>query len=110
MTTWVPAIASVLGTLGLGGVIVAAMTLRQTRRKLEAEANKSSGDAASVLTSSAISLLEPLRAQISTLSAQTATRNVYIELLRGQLRAAGLEPLGDPSDTSSVDLTRSDKT
>lgn len=70
-------ILGIFGALGLGGFGVALLTLRPSRRKLTGEATKlfeeakkQGADSAAVITSTAISLLGPMKIEITDLKSE----------------------------------------
>jgi FtsZ-binding cell division protein ZapB len=64
MTEWATAIATIVAAL-LGGGAVGWLTVRQQRRKLEAESDLTRADAASRLTGAALDVVEKLRAELN---------------------------------------------
>lgn len=84
----VAALAAALG--GLAG-LVALLTLKSTKRKLLAEADKSEADAAKVLSDTAVALLEPARLQVKSLREDLATAEAKVTALSTQLDLARAE-------------------
>jgi len=90
----------VAGSLSLGAIVVAILTLRPTRRKLTAEARKANeeaqkadADSTAVITSTAISLLGPmkteiteLRAEVDSLSTKLVNANSELDEARAIIR------------------------
>jgi len=79
-------IIGVITALGGLGATAAAFSARSTNRKLQAEAQKSGADAASVLSTTAVGLLAPMREQIVVMEGHLRSANARIQELETQVR------------------------
>jgi hypothetical protein len=80
MTANIPELVfALIGTLGGGGALIALLKLRADKRKILAEAGKTSADAAAVIQGSAVALLTPLHDEIGRLRGE-------VDELRGLVR------------------------
>ncbi|TCO57112.1 hypothetical protein [Actinocrispum wychmicini] len=86
-------VAAAGGLAGLGSLV----TVRSTKRKISADAEKTEADAVQVLSATAVSLLEPAAAQVRSLRADLAAAETKIVTLTDQLADA---------DRRIADLTR----
>jgi chromosome segregation ATPase len=85
------AVAALAAALGGVAGLAALLTLKSTKRKLLAEADKSEADAAKVLSDTAVALLEPARLQVKSLREDLATAEAKVTALSTQLDLARAE-------------------
>ena len=76
-----------LGGLGFIGTVITAIAMR---RKVRAEADKTGADAASVLTGSAMSLVEEVRADLLETQHELRALRRHVGVLEGLLRVNGI--------------------
>lgn len=103
--------AIVIGALGGSAGLVMFFTLRATKRKLLAEAGKTTAEgdktdaeAAEILARASAGMLSPFEATIASLARQLAEANTQTEELTAKLRAAN-KRIGELEDSVEV-LTR----
>lgn len=96
MTDIAASVFAAIGALGGTSALIALLKLRADKRKILAEAGKTSADAAAVIQGSAVALLQPLREEIARLSGEVTelrgkvhTLSVELETARAQLRERG---------------------
>lgn len=80
-------VLSVLGGLGFVGAIITALSLRS---KVRAEAEKTGADAASVLTGSAMSLVEAVQADLKETQQELRALRRHLGVVEGLLRVNGI--------------------
>lgn len=104
-------ITAIIAALGGSAGLVMFFTLRATKRKLLAEAGKTTAEgdktdaeAAEILARASAGMLSPFEATIASLSRQLAAANAEIEDLNRKLRAAN-KRVGELEDSVAT-LTR----
>jgi len=108
--------AIVIGALGGSAGFVMAFTLRQTKRKMLAEAGKTTAEgekteaeAVEILGRAAAGMLSPMEATIASLARQLSAANVEIEHLTSELRRAN-KRVGELEDSIDSLTKRVDST
>lgn len=84
-------LVQIIVAVGGGGLIASLITARQTKRKIANDATKSGADAASILSSSAIGLLEPMNQQIRHLEGRLSSVTSELTRVEEELRATKIE-------------------
>lgn len=80
-------VLSVLGALGLPTTVVVAITMRG---KIRAEAKKTGADTASVLTGSAMEMVNDIRADLVETQREVRALRRHVGVLEGLLRVNGV--------------------
>lgn len=82
---WSAVVVAIVAGL-LGGGIVGLFTIRQQRRKLDAEGHKTSADAASVLTGAALLMVQTAQSEVDELKSEIAALKAEVAGLKDRLK------------------------
>lgn len=97
----------VIGALGGTSALIALLKLRADKRKIFAEAGKSSADAAAVIQGSAVALLQPLHDEIGRLRGEVTELRGQVRTLTAELEAARAEQGGRGAGGATAPVPRS---